>query len=87
MPTECEACGKTADKYRMNTHHWKYAHKTSEVRKNPNLATHNTSVLCFTCHRVGDALRTVFEHPTLVEKLKKIREESLNGRNNRPENK
>jgi len=63
----------------MNTHHWIYAHKTSEVRKNPNLAIQNTSVLCFPCHRIGDALRAVLEHPTLVEKLKKIREESLNG--------
>ena len=76
----CEACGR---KGRTNMHHWRYAYKTSEVRKNPELAIDNTTELCYYCHRLADAIRRLYEEmerdPERVKKLFKLREEALNG--------
>ena len=63
----CEGCRKKAKK--LDFHHWIYAHTTKEVRKNHSLALKNTSVLCFRCHMVGDALRKVLEDENLSNRL------------------
>lgn len=60
-PQTCQCCGK---KGKIDLHHWKYDFKTSEVRKNKQLALKNTSWLCFTCHRYADAIRAVDGMPT-----------------------
>lgn len=52
-PDRCECCGR---KGRTELHHWRYSYKTSEVIEHPILALHNTSCLCFTCHRVANAM-------------------------------
>ena len=53
-PEKCEACGAGG---RLECHHFIYAHKTTEVRKNPELATENTVWLCYKCHRLADMVR------------------------------
>lgn len=54
-PRTCQCCGK---RRQMQLHHWRYAYKTSEVRKDKQLALDNTSWLCFRCHVLADAMRT-----------------------------
>ena len=74
-PSICECCGR---KGRLECHHWKYAYKTSEVRKNPQLALENTSWLCFTCHRIADAYRKTREAGiAIMSKLVRLRIGSL----------
>ena len=72
----CEACGKTVKKKqitRSNMHHHRYAYTTNQVRKNPKLALHHTSELCYPCHRLADAIRQIEEamrkKPEIVKKL------------------
>ena len=74
-PDKCECCGKKAKK--LDYHHWKYAYTTDEVIRNPLLVLDNTSVLCFPCHKRGDALRICWEEPLVTEKLNIIRKRDM----------
>lgn len=62
-PAMCQACGGSGQ---IQLHHFLYAYKTSEVRKNPQLALDNAVWLCFPCHRVADALRVTETNPARV---------------------
>jgi len=64
---KCEICGKEDGK--ISFHHYKYTYKTSEVRKNPQLALKNTIMLCYKHHRTADALRKVVDD---IHSAKKI---------------
>lgn len=57
----CSACQRQVGNEIKNTHlhHWKYAYKNPTVKKTPSLAMDFTSELCFGCHKIGDALRTI----------------------------
>jgi len=67
--TTCEVCGKGG---KIDFHHCKYAYKTSEVRKNPQLALENTAQLCYNCHRIADCIRMLAEHPEDTRKAQKL---------------
>lgn len=70
-PSKCECCGRPG---RLELHHWKYQHTTAEVRFHPQLALDNTTWLCFTCHKLADALRKILDAPReLVQILLKLR--------------
>jgi hypothetical protein len=59
----CEACGRSVKRGEIkNTalHHFCYKYKPETVKKNPKLALENTVELCFSCHRIADALRNLF---------------------------
>ena len=66
-PTTCEVCGKSG---KIDGHHMKYAYKTSEVRKNHQLALENVIWLCFRCHMVGDAVRIVDDNEDTALKIR-----------------
>ena len=68
-PKKCCVCEKTFKKIDM--HHWKYAYKTDEVRKNPQLALHYTIPVCFYCHRIADAFRKLTENADRSDKIAK----------------
>ena|SRR3972149_6232913 len=58
----CSACGKSVVSGEIKVtalHHWWYAYQAKTVRENPVLALDNTSELCFYCHDIGDAIRTI----------------------------
>ena len=58
----CSACGKTVASGAIKItalHHWYYAYQAKTVKDNPILALENTSELCFYCHDIADALRTL----------------------------
>lgn len=67
---KCDACGKSvsAGEIRVTAlHHWWYAFQPDTVKENPQLATENTSELCFGCHPLGDAIRALlYANPTRV---------------------
>lgn len=59
---KCDACGKTIASGEIKVtalHHWYYAYQPKTVKENPILAIDNTSELCFYCHDIADALRTL----------------------------
>jgi len=61
-PERCEACGRGRDVLKqIDTHHWKYAYTTAEVRAKPELVLENTVALCYPCHRAADAIRKLDE--------------------------
>ena len=62
-PNKCECCGKELGKEckKLDFHHWKYAYNTEEVRRNHLLALNNTTILCFRCHQIANALKKVIE--------------------------
>jgi hypothetical protein len=66
----CDSCKKSvaAGEIRVTAlHHWWYAYQPQTVKENPILATDNTSELCFGCHPLGDAIRTLlYANPTRV---------------------
>ena len=66
-PKKCCVCEKEFKKIDM--HHFKYAYKTDEVRKNPQLALENTIPVCYYCHRIADALRKIEENEERVDKI------------------
>jgi len=71
----CECCGR---KGLTNLHHWRYAYKVKEVRKNPELALKNVTELCFVHHKLADCIRTVGDaDQKVVKKLKKLRSRGL----------
>ena len=58
----CDACKRTIKAGQIKTtqlHHWYYKYKPNTVKKNPILALENVSELCFRCHQIADALRTL----------------------------
>jgi hypothetical protein len=75
----CECCLKKQGKEikKLDTHHWRYEFTSKEVKANPKLVLKNTSVLCFRCHRVADALRICHENPLLTEKLNELRSKAV----------
>ena len=68
----CECCEK---KFKTHLHHWKYVYKPKEVKKNPELALKNTSELCYSCHKLGNALYHVNNpiNKRKIDKLKKLK--------------
>jgi len=61
-PERCEACKRGRPELKqIDTHHWKYAYTTAEVRAKPELVLENTVALCYTCHRAADAIRKLDE--------------------------
>lgn len=65
---KCDACNRSIRKGEINTtqlHHWIYAYRHVTIKKNPLLVLENLSELCYTCHKLADALRE------LVGRLKK----------------
>jgi hypothetical protein len=78
-PKICGCCnrGEKEGIHKIDLHHWIYAYKTSEVRKDHRLALKNTSWLCVPCHNVGDSLRIIMEHVDTAEKLVKIMREAM----------
>ncbi|MHA1852592.1 MAG: hypothetical protein ACTSUF_03685 [Candidatus Heimdallarchaeaceae archaeon] len=62
----CEICGRQG---KIDFHHTKYAYKTSEVRKNPQLALENTLQLCYPCHKIADAIRIILSNPEITLKI------------------
>lgn len=67
----CDVCTRSIAKgqiNRTNLHHWKYEFKHNAVKKDPFKVLKNLNELCFTCHKFGDALRTLFER-TLQKNL------------------
>lgn len=59
---KCDACGKSIANGEIKVtalHHWWYAYQPKTVKENPILALDNTSELCFYCHDIADALRTL----------------------------
>jgi len=66
---KCECCGR---KGKLDAHHWIYKYKTSEIKKNPNLALENISTLCFSCHRLANSLKHIMENPELITKLSEL---------------
>jgi len=74
---KCKACPR---KGFTSLHHWKYAYKIDEIRKNKLLALKNTTELCYPCHELANALRKVSEaNLKLVDKLYMLRKEALDG--------
>lgn len=65
-PKKCEICGREG---KIDLHHFRYKYKTSEVRKDKQKALENTIWLCFSCHRLGDAVRMVDENREKAEKI------------------
>jgi len=56
---KCDACGRSIKRKQISTthlHHWRYAYKVATVKKSPLLALDNCSELCYSCHRIADAL-------------------------------
>lgn len=74
-PDKCQCCLTRAKK--IDLHHWIYAYKTEEVRKNPQLALDNATWLDYPCHQVADALGKVLKDPKRVRVLERLREEAL----------
>lgn len=74
---KCECCGKIPKPRGINLHHWVYAYTTKEVRENPKLAIKNTSLLCFACHRIGDAIRVSLRDLEKYEFLLKLRSKAM----------
>ena len=66
---KCEVCGKEG---KIDFHHYKYAYKTSEVRKDPQLALENTIMLCYTHHKIADAMRILDSHLYEVHKIGRV---------------
>ncbi|MHA1305339.1 MAG: hypothetical protein ACTSPI_16695 [Candidatus Heimdallarchaeaceae archaeon] len=56
---------------KIDFHHYRYAYKTSEIRKNPQLALKNTILLCFHHHRIADAMRTIENNYDIVHEIDK----------------
>ena len=42
-------------------HHFIYKYSQNKVKENPELALENTIIVCYPCHRLCDALRTLIE--------------------------
>lgn len=80
-PKTCEGCKRTIGKEikKLDCHHWKYEFTTDEVRKNPKLVLKNTSWLCFTCHRLGDALRKVLADTNKSQRLLDLADKATEG--------
>ena len=60
---KCDSCGRSVARGDIKTtqlHHWLYAYKAPTVKKNPLFALDNASELCYSCHQLADALRTLF---------------------------
>jgi len=74
----CQACGKSKVACEIkNTalHHWWYAYAPQTVKNNPILALENTSELCYYCHELADAIRTLFyANPERVANVAKLLE-------------
>lgn len=66
-PKVCPCCSITPKPRGMNLHHWKYEFKTKEVRENPLLALKNTTWLCYSCHRVADAMRVCLDSDKMFD--------------------
>jgi len=76
----CEGCLKKKGEgiKKLDTHHWVYEFTTKEVKANPILVLKNTSVLCFRCHRIADAIRIGWEDRKLTQKLSDLRSKAIN---------
>ena len=73
-PKKCPVCWRVGQ---IQLHHWIYAYKTAEIRKEPRLVLKNATFLCFPCHKIGDAIRKVHEdkdatHRIELERIKAI---------------
>lgn len=58
----CDACGRSVQRGDIKTthlHHWIYAYKHNTVKKDPFKVLENLSEVCYTCHKVADALRNL----------------------------
>ena len=58
----CQACGRSKDKKEIKTtqlHHWFYKYDVKTVKKNPLLALENAVELCYRCHKIADAFRSL----------------------------
>lgn len=71
----CEGCLKRVGYgiKKLDTHHWKYEFSSKEVKANPKLVLKNTSVLCYRCHRISDAIRITKEDKKLTKTLLELR--------------
>jgi len=61
----CEACKRKVSSTGIKTtqiHHFKYAYRLPLVREKPELALHHTKELCYSCHKIGDALRELLHN-------------------------
>lgn len=58
---QCEACKRKVGQGIKSTalHHTSYKYKGDTVKKNPKLALDNTIEVCFTHHKIADALRVL----------------------------
>lgn len=83
-PKKCAACSAMG---RIEMHHYFYAYKTKDVRKEPQLALDYTIPLCYQCHKIADMLRHMSRNLerthkvdiALIKKINKDREDELNG--------
>lgn len=60
----CQGCHKSVwDKEIRTTqmHHFHYAYKPETVKKDPQKAIENTIELCYYCHKLADAIRTLLD--------------------------
>jgi len=58
----CDACGRSVHKGEIkitHLHHHIYAYKMNTVKEDRLKALENCSELCYTCHRIADALRNL----------------------------
>lgn len=57
----CDGCKRTVkDGIKVTQiHHFKYQYRLPLVKEKPELAMKNTAELCYSCHRIGDALRVM----------------------------
>lgn len=72
----CQACGKSKHRGEIKytcLHHWWYEFKPATVKKNPILVLKNTSELCYYCHQLADAIRTlIYAHPKRVAQVAEL---------------
>jgi hypothetical protein len=58
----CDACGRSIEKKEITItqlHHWIYAWKIATLKKDPIKVLDNLSELCYSDHKIGDALREI----------------------------
>ena len=65
----CRSCGR---REKTDLHHYCYAYKTSEVKKNHSLALMNTVELCYRCHRIANAMRIADDNPAIRDMVQSI---------------
>jgi hypothetical protein len=76
-PDICDCCMHRPNPKGLHMHHWKYGFTAQEIAKNPELSKKNTSPLCYSCHRVANAMRIVEENKLRSDVLLKLREKVM----------